>query len=66
MLEARAPASAEAVDPASRDIEGARHVWPTALHDVAPGRYIVAAELWREGDRTPIARRETAIAVSGQ
>jgi VWFA-related protein len=66
VLEARAPASAEAADPASRDIEGARHIWPMALHDVAPGRYLVAAELWREGDRTPIARRETAIAVSGQ
>jgi hypothetical protein len=32
---------------------------------VPPGRYVLAAELWRNDRKTPLARRETIVFVSG-
>jgi VWFA-related protein len=65
-----ASGAAAARDGATRD--GTRHSWPVRLRDLAPGRYVVAAELWREASREsagknaqPLVRRETRIVVSG-
>jgi VWFA-related protein len=46
-------------------VQGTRHVWPLSLQDVPPGRYVLAAELWRNDRKTPLARRETIVFVSG-
>jgi VWFA-related protein len=63
VIEASVAAASAAVD--RNGVDGARHVWPLPLHDVPPGRYVLAAELWRNDRKTPLARRETTVFVSG-
>jgi VWFA-related protein len=71
LMEASAPASASRPTTAASTAPGApgdgasRHVWPVRLGALPPGRYVVAAELWREGARAPLVRRETRIVLSG-
>lgn len=61
VAEARVPVAA----PAGSTDDGTRHGWSVRLDDVPSGRYIVAAELWRDGQQTALARRETVVFVSG-
>jgi VWFA-related protein len=64
VFDANAAVPIAAVD-RENGVDGTRHVWPLPLHDVQPGRYVLAAELWRDGGKAPLARRETIVFVSG-
>lgn len=64
-VEASAAVPAAAGDQPNGEDAGARHVWPLPLQAVAPGRYVLAVELWRDGGKAPLARRETIVFVSG-
>lgn len=65
VLEASTPVDGAAGDAKDGEAGGSRHIWPVPLTGVTPGRYIVAVELWRDGSKTALARRETTVFVSG-